>query len=167
MAVLKDLLSEGIHIVNGLYPKADAFATSATMDYVSLENYRKATWVIHTGDATGGTADGVVTVLAATAADGTGATAIAFRYRVCLSSTTVDTWGALTAATTAGFAMTAGDNRMYLVEVDSADVAAGLANADFVSLKVTEDTDDPIVAGCICILSHARYPQAVPISAIA
>lgn len=167
MPNLPDFLSEGCHIINGVYPKADLATTSVTTDYVSLENYRKATFVIHTGDATAGTANGTVTVLAATAAAGTGATAIAFRYRVCASSTTVDTWGALTTAAAAGFSMTAGDNYLYVVEVDAVDVAVGLADADFVALKITEVTDDPIVGGILIILSHARYPQAVPIQAIA
>lgn len=166
MPTTKDFLSDH-HVVIGFYPVADAFATSRTTDYVSLENYRKATFIINTGDATAGTADGVVTVLAATASDGTGATAIAFRYRVCLSSTTVDTWGSLTAATSSGFSMTAGDNVAYMIEIDAADVAAGLASADFVACKVTEATNDPILASCEIILSHPRYPQAVPITAIA
>ncbi len=162
----KDFLSNH-HIVNGLYPVADAFDGDPTTDYVSLENYRKATFLIHTGDATGGTADGVVTVNAASAAAGTGAGAVAFNYRECLSSTSVDTWGARTAAAAAGFAMTAGDNRMYAVEITAAEVEALDPGNSFVSLTVTEDTDDPIVGGIICILSDPRYPSDVPTTAIA
>lgn len=165
MPTTKDFISDH-HIVSGLYPVADAFATSATTDYVSLENYRKVTFVIHTGDATAGTANGTVTVQAATASDGTGATAIPFRYRAQASSTTVDTWGALTSVAATGFSMTAADNYLYIVEVDAADVASGLAGGDFVALKVTEVTNDPIVAGILIILSHPRYPQAVPVTAI-
>lgn len=166
MPTTKDFLSDH-HVISGVYPVADFAATSVTTDYVSLENYRKVTWFIHTADATAGTADGTITVLAATAAAGTGATAIAFRSRTCLSSTTVDTWGALTARASTGFSMTAGDNVLYAVEVDAADVAAGLADADFVALKILEVTNDPIVGGILIILSHPRYPQAVPVQAIA
>lgn len=155
------------HIVNGVYPVADAFASAKTTDYVSLANYRRATFLIHTGDATAGTADGVVTVNAATDAAGTGATAMAFKYRSSASSTTVDTWGALTDAAAAGFAMTAGDNYMYIVEVTADEAEAAVAGSDFVSLTVTEDTDDPIVAGIVCILSEPRYPTDVPVTAIA
>lgn len=165
----KDLLSQGMHVVNGLYPKADAFATSMTTDYIAIRDYGGLTFIIHTGDATAGTADGTVTVLAATAAAGTGATAIAFKYQVCASSTSVDTWGALTDATSTGFSMTAGDNYMYLIHVDP-DVAQNGPTAkggDFVALKVTEVTNDPIVAGVIAIPWKARYPQAVPQTAIA
>lgn len=158
---------ESAHIVNGVYPVADAFASSATTDYVSLENYRKIGFLIHTGDATAGTADGVVTVLGATAAAGTNATAVPFTYRVCASSTTVDTWGAITSATASGFAMTAGDNYMYWIEVDVDDIVANDTDAAFVALKVTEDTNDPIVAGITIFLLEPRYPQDVPVSAIA
>lgn len=162
----QDLLSR-MHIVNGLYPVADAFATSMTTDYVSLAKYGKVTFVLHTGVATGGTANGAVTVLAASDAAGTGAGAVAFKYRVCASSTTVDTWGALTDATSTGFVMTAGSNYLYVVEVTAEGVEAVDPGNAFVALKVTEDTNDPVVAGCIAILSEPRYGGAVPVTAIA
>lgn len=155
------------HIINGLYPKADAFATSATTDYVSLKDYGKAVFIIHTGDATAGTADGVITVLAATAADGTGATAIPFRYSRSASSTTVDSWIAMTEVAATGVAMVAADNYLYVVEVTAEEVASGLADADFCACKVTEATNDPIVAGMLTILCDPRYPQSIPVSAIA
>jgi hypothetical protein len=162
----KDFLASG-HILNGLYPKADQFATSATTDYISCRDYRRIGFIIHTGDATAGTADGVVTVNAATTAAGAGATAMAFHYRVCLSSATVDTWGSMTAAAAAGFAMTAGDNYMYYIEVDAAEVQAAVAGADFVSLTVTEDTNDPIVAGVVVLGLEPRYGGDIPLTAIA
>jgi len=162
----KDFLFDH-HIVAGTYPVADAFATSVTTDYICLRDYRRATILIRTGDATSDTADGVVTLKAATDAAASGATDIAFKYRSCASSTTVDTWGALTSATSTGFTMTAGDNYMYVIEVTADEVSAALANADFIALKVTEGTNDPIVADITFILSEPRYPQAVPLTAIA
>jgi len=168
----KDFLGDH-HIVSGVYPVADCFATSKTTDYVCLRDYRRATFLIHCGNSTGGDSDGVITVLAADDADATNAVAMAFKYRTCASSTTVDTWGALTAATSSGVAMNGADNYMYAVEVTADEVlAAGLGDstahdADWVALKVTEDTDDPVVAGIIIILSDPRYPQAVPRTAIA
>lgn len=155
------------HIVNGLYPVADAFATSMTTDYVSLANYRKATFVIHTGVATGGTANGVITVLAASDVAGTGAGAVAFKYRRCASSTTVDTWGALTDVAATGLVMTVGSNQMYEVEVTAAAVEGADPGNPFVALKVTEDSNDPVVAGVIVILSEPRYGNQVPVTAIA
>ena len=162
----KDFLFDH-HIVAGLYPLADQFATSKTTDYICLRDYRSIGFLIKTGNATSDTADGVVTLKAATSAAAAGATDIAFKYRVCASSTTVDTWGALTSATSSGFSMTAGDNYMYWIEVSAEDVQAALADADFVALKVTEVTDDPIVADITAILSEPRYPQPIPLTAIA
>lgn len=159
-----DLLNQ-FHVVNGLYPVADAFATSMTTDFVNLDVYRKAVFLLHTGVATGGTANGAVTLLASASAAGTSTTALPFKYRVCASSTTVDTWGALTDATTTGFVMTAGSNYLYIVEVTAEDVVATIDGKPFVALKVTEDTNDPVVAGCL-ILLEPRYPQAVPLTAI-
>jgi hypothetical protein len=155
------------HVVSGLYPVADAFASSATTDYVSLKDYRRATWFIHTGDATAGTANGVITVLAASDAAATGAGAIAFKSRTCASSSSVDTWGALTDRASTGFAMTAGDNYVYMVEVTADQVEAADPGNPFVALKVTEDTNDPIVASVICILSEPRYGVGTPVTAIA
>lgn len=155
------------HIVNGLVPVADAFASAATTDWISLANYGKVTFVIHTGDATAGTANGTVTVNASAVAAGSSPTALAFRYRVQASSTTVDTWGAGTAATASGFSMTAGDNYIYIVEVLVDDVEAAAAGKKFVALTVTEVTNDPITASILVILSDPRYPQAIPLTAIA
>lgn len=155
------------HIINGVVPKADAFATSATTDWVSLANYGRVGFLIHTGNATGGTANGTVTVLASASAAGTSTTALAFKYRACASSTSVDTWGALTDATSSGFSMTAGDNYMYWVELDASDVEAAAAGKYFVSLTVTESSNDPIDASISIFLMDARYPQGVPVTAIA
>ena len=163
---IKDLLHDH-HVVSGLYPVADAFATSATTDFVSLKDYRRVTFIIHTGDATAGTADGTVTLLASAVAAGTSTTALAFSYRSCASSASVDTWGNYTEAAAAGFSMTAGDNYIYIVEVSADDLEATSAGKYFVAVKVTEVTNDPVVASCICILSEPRYPGLVPVQAIA
>lgn len=160
-------LTHDYHYVSGLYPVADAFASAMTTDYVSLANYGRATFIIHTGNATGGTANGAVTLLASASAAGTSTTALAFKYRVCASSTSVDTWGAWTDATSSGFSMTAGDNYLYEVTITGDSVEAQAAGKYFVALKVTESSNDPIDAGVLIRLDNARYPQAVPIQAIA
>ncbi len=162
----KDFLFDH-QVVSGLYPIADAFATSATSDFVSMANYRRLTGLIHTGVATGGTANGTVTVQCSAVAAGSSLTAIPFKYRVCASSSSVDTWGALTDATASGFSMTAGSNYLYEIEVAAEDVEFNAAGKPFVAIKVTESSNDPIVAGIILLLSDPRYQQAVPVTAIA
>lgn len=155
------------HVINALVPDADRFATSATTDWISLANYGKLTFIVQTGDATGGTANGAVTVNASAVAAGTSSTALAFKYRVSAGSTSDDSWGSLTDATSSGFSMTAGDNYIYLVEVTADSVEAQAAGKVFVSLTVTESSNDPIDASVLAILSDPRYPQEVPVSAIA
>lgn len=163
----QDLLFNG-HLVNGVYPVADfAGATAATSDFISLANYGKITFIIHTGVATGGTANGTVTLNASAAAAGTSTTALAFKYRVCLSSTSVDTWSALTDAPSTGFSMTAASNGLYICEVTADSVEAQAAGKYFVSCKVTEVTNDPVVGGILAFLSDPRNPQAIPVQAIA
>jgi len=155
------IFSERNKIVNGLSPVADAFATSGESDIVSLKDYRHVTFLIMTGIST--TADGVVTVLAGSSVSAA-ATAITFKYRACTSG---DTLGALTDATTSGFAMTASKaDSFYAIEVDAAVVAAAGTNYDCVKVKVTEDTDDPQIANIVAILSEPRYADAAQPSAI-
>ena len=155
---------QGAHIVGGLYPVADAFATSGTTDRVSIVNYGKTGFLISTG--AGGTADGVVTVTSFAAVSGGSATAVPFDYRVSLSSTTVDTWSTTTRAAAAGFAMTAGNNYKYWIEVDAELVASTTTNT-FLALLVTEDTDSPCLAGIDIFGLDPRYPQDLPVSMIA
>lgn len=155
------------HIINGIVPVADAFASAATTDWINTANYSRVGFLIHTGDATAGTANGTVTVNASAVAAGSSPTALAFKYRVCASSTTVDTWGALTDATASGFSMTAGDNYMYWIELKTDDIEAAAAGKKFVALTVTEVTNDPIVSSVSAFLLDARYGLPVPLTAIA
>lgn len=162
-----DLIDDGFHVVAGLYPVADAFATAGVTDRINMANYRRATLLITTGVATGGTANGVVTINAFAAASGGSGTLLPFKYRVCASSTSVDTWGALTDATTAGFAMTAGSNRKYLVTIVTDDIVAAIDGKPFIEFTVTENSNDPVVAAMEVILDGARYGSQIPLTAIA
>lgn len=155
------------HIVNGLYPKADAFDTAGVSDRINIKNYRAMTFLIPTGDATAGTANGTVTVNAFAAASGGSGTLLPFKYRVCASSTTVDTWGSLTDATTSGFSMTAGDNYYYAVTVLAEDVVATIDGKPFIELTVTEVTNDPCPGAIIVLLWEPRHGGGIPLTAIA
>ncbi len=138
------------HVVAGLYPKADLFDTSATTDWISMANYGRITFLVSTGNSTSDTSNGTITVLSSAVAAGT-----------------TTTWGALTDATASGFSMTAGDNYQYLIELTEDQVVGTIDGKGFVALKVTEVTNDPIVASVTAILSEPRYPQAIPVQAIA
>ncbi len=160
------------HIVNGLVPLADRFAGTVVTDWINMEGYERCTFIVHTGNSTGGASDGVMTIVAADDNTGTNPVTTPFYYSASASSTTVDTWSApvLTAAT--GQAMVGTDNYIYAFEVTAAQVlAAGRGdtpahNATHVKLSHAEDTDDPIVASVLVILSNPKNATNVPRTAI-
>lgn len=164
MSSKKDFLFDH-HIVNALYPVASVFTGGVTSDWICLRDYRRATFVIMYGVGTTGTE--TFTLNAATSSAGAGSVAIPFRYRVCASSVTVDTWGTPVNAASAGFTSVAGSNQIMILEVCAEDVSAALAGANFVSLSSVEVSAVAILGGAICILSEPRYPQPVPLTAIA
>ncbi len=149
--IFKGLMSEFVKIVAGLRPDADALSGTKTSDYVKMALYQKLMGILYLGDATGGTATHTITVQAASDDTGTGAEAVAFKYRRCSSG---DTLGDVTDATTAGFVTTAGDNQHYTIEIDAADLPEG---KPWVAIKSVEATDDPVDAALIMLLGNARY----------
>jgi hypothetical protein len=127
-------------------------------DAVNLAHAEGALFSVYKGVGTTGTA--TITVESCSAADGTGATAIPFKYS--RQNNSADTAGALTAATTSGFTTTAGSSEMYQVDVKAADCADG---KPWVRLKSVEVVDSPIV-GAITIalydLRRAGQPDKHP-----
>ncbi len=159
-----DLLSR-MMIVPAVLPLADAFAAGATSEAVSLRDYYRATLIMITGAIEDTGISNLVTLEACTAADGTGHVAMAFRRRFSLYSTTVDTWGALTAAAATGynFAVAApAANAVWMAEVTADEVGNAVAGATFVRAIIAETADKTITAGGIWILSEPRYPGALP-----
>lgn len=164
-----DLLSH-MHIVAAFYPVADAFTGGLTTDAVSLANYKRATLVISTGAIEDSGISNIVTVEACTAAAGTNNTAMAFRSRLCSSSTTVDTWSALAARTSTGYnfaTAAAVANAVWFLEVTADEVGAAYAGASFVRAVIAETANKTITAGGIWILSEPRFPNSIPLTAIA
>lgn len=161
---------EQAHIIPAFVPVADAFAGGLTTEAVSLRDYNRATLVVITGAIEDSGISNLVTVEACTAADGTGNTAMAFNQRVQQYSTTVDTWGALTAATSSGYNFAVNNavaNAVWYLTVTAAEVADAVDGGDFVRAVVAETANKTITAGGIWILSEPRYPQSIPLTAIA
>jgi len=156
------------HIVAGIYPVADAFSGGATTDVISMANYGRATFLVITGAVEDAAVSNIVTVNSCDDTTPTTQTAIAFTHRQCVSSTSVDTWSAQTAATSSGYNFSDQStmgvaNTMWMVEVDAEDLSG---TDKYVQLAIAETVDKTILAGVICILSDPRYPQEVPVSAI-
>lgn len=158
------------HIVPAFVPVADAFASGITTEAVSLSNYRRATLVMPTGAREDTGISNLVTVEACTTAAGGTTAAMAFNWRVQRYSTTVDTWSALTAATSAGYNFASNNtvaNVVWYLEVTAEDLAAAVAGAQFVRAVIAETANKTITACGLWILSEPRYPQSIPIQAIA
>ena len=95
---------------------------------------------------------------------------MAFRSRVSLSSTTVDTWSALTARAATGYNFALANavaNAIWSLEVTASEVAAAFAGAYFVRVVIAETANKTITAGGLWILSEPRFPNSIPVQAIA
>jgi hypothetical protein len=146
------------HLVLGVAP-VDIDAGAQTSDAFSMSNYSHATIIIALG-VTG--AASTVTVKENTAADGTGAAAIAFSY-YGEAVAGGDTTGARTAATSSGFATATTDGIFYIIELDATELSDG-------SEWVTVHMSDPGTAtfgSIIVVLSGARYAEVEAPTAIA
>ena len=146
------------HLVLGVAP-VDIAAGAQTSDAFSMANYSHASIIIALG-VTG--AASTVTVKENTAADGSGATAIAFSY-YGEATAAGDTTGARTAATSSGFATATTDGIFYIIELDATELSDG-------SEWVTVHMSDPGAAtfgSIIVVLSGARYAEVEAPTAIA
>jgi hypothetical protein len=161
----KDFLSDH-HVVVGLVPVADAFTAGKYSDVIAMRDYGKCTFLVVTGAIEDAGISNLVTVEACDDAAGTNPVAVAFKRRTCLSSTSVDTWGAETAVAATGYNYAAANavaNAVWVAEVNGED----LGGKGFVRLKIAETADKTITACVLAILSGVRYPGAVPQTAIA
>lgn len=146
------------HLIPGIYPVADAFSGTAATDIIECMSAEGVVFDVVKG--VGATGTSTITVLACDDTTPSNSTAVAFYYR---ASTTPDTWGAWTAATTTGFTTTAGSNQMYQVWVPASELAT--EGYGYVKLVATEVVNDPVV-GCINIRVIGLRYGAQPTSLI-
>ena len=152
------IFSQKNQIVMALAPDADRYNGSPASDVISMKHYGHVCFVVLEGD--GGVGTATITAEECTAADGTGATAIGFRYRL---ATTGDTWGTLTTVASSGYLTLAGANKMILIEIGADELSDG---SPFVRLQLTEDDSTAVDAAIIAICSEARYGAAILPTAI-
>lgn len=141
---------------------APAVSTADTVEtaFVALENVQWLTFIIMLGVMTSDSTDlltvSVVTSTGQTTA--TGDTAIPFKYRIS-SAVATDAWGAITAGTTAGLALTAEQDAMAVqIEVDPTSIPALDTDALYCYLDFGTPT---IVTGYASVLAviEPRFPQ--------
>lgn len=147
----------------------DIGATATKTAIVNLSGAHRATFSVQFGNIAAASADQSVTVtlLAATGAATTGATAIAFKYRLS-GAVATDTLGSITDATSSGVAIaTTDDGKMLMIDVDPA--VARSANTDkdcsYAYVLITPD-----VGGTATLVSarcdiEPRYAQNSMVSA--
>lgn len=158
------------HIIPALVPVADAFASGVSTEAVSMANYRRATLVIQTGAREDSGISNLVTIDACTTAAGGTTAPVAFTYRVQRYSTTVDTWSDAALATSSGYNFAVNNtaaNVTWFIEIDIADVIAAVPAARFIRASIAETANKTITASALWILSEPRYPQSIPVQAIA
>ncbi len=158
---LMPLSFDGIFEV-GLAAVANAFAGTVYSTVFNVSLYKQSTFVLHKAVGTTGTT--LVTVEACTDASGSTPVAIPFWYR---KSTTLDTWGDLTQATSAGFTTTAGSNQLYEIVVDN-DYLGGNSTSgtgcQYLRMKCVEQAASAVLGGILVYLGQARYPRQTPVT---
>ncbi|MEN6534641.1 MAG: hypothetical protein ABFD89_13315 [Bryobacteraceae bacterium] len=141
---------QNMHFVKGIDPVADAFAGTVATDIVDVSAHGAALFLIYKG--VGATGTSTITVEACSDVTPTNSTAVPFYYKAITSN---DTQGSMTAATSAGFATTAGSSQMYAVMVDAQELAD--AGYKYVRLKAVEVVDSPVLGGIAIALVQPRF----------
>lgn len=145
----------------------DSAGTAYATPWVDLKNALHATFFYYAGVVTATSADQavVITMEAATAAASGSEVAIAFNYRLS-GATGANTWGAITAATTAGFSFaTTDDGKMAAIDVNPAALEGALADARFVRMVVGIDAGGTVTLNSAWAVLDPRYPQLTHLSA--
>ena len=145
----------------------DSAGTAYATPFVDLKNALHATFFWYAGVVTATSADQniVITMEAATAAASGSEVAIAFKYRLS-GATGANTWGDITAATSAGYSFaTDADGKMLLIDIDSAGLDSALADARFVRMVVGIDAGGTVTLNSAWAVLDPRYPQATHLSA--
>lgn len=161
------ILTQYADIINVLVPASRALNTDTSV--INLEGYAGCSFLVQKGAGAVGTA--TLTVNACDDVTPTNEAAIAFQYRRMVAATNANAWGALSAATTAGFVTTAAANDMYEIIVDPCVVGAATVNSttghSFCQLNIVQVDATAVLVGVTAILWKARYASATPLSAVA
>ena len=151
---------ESHHCVNATTKASDLLAGNLKSDIYNMESWRDVifTLTISSGDGTGTARVHLRSVSAVTAATSHG---MDFMYRINYGSSSSDTWGAWTAATSSGFCTVAssGTKQCYEVWGKSADL---YATDHFIMWDSTEIVNDPSGGGLSATFFNGAYLEDVP-----
>lgn len=150
-----------VNVVPQVQP-VDAQATARTGQWISLKQAHKISFLAMFGVITSTSADQSATlyVEATTAADSTSAVYVPFTYRKS-GAVAANTWGAVTAATSAGLAVTTDDDGFnYWIEVDPSALVANTEDAYQVRLIMAPDAGATVALYSAIAFVEPRYSQA-------
>lgn len=141
---------DALHIIGGLAPNADAFAGTVYTDIFEVSG--EGAFFLYFSGTNDDNAYSTVTVEACSTTGAAATSAVAFQYK---ASTTFDTWGDWTQATTAGFSTSATSDNMYLIFVPAAEIAS--TGYRYVRLKLVEGDDHPVDGCVVAGVVNPRY----------
>lgn len=151
-----------------LLAPVDIASTITASGYMDLKTANRASFLVAFGLVTSASADVEVLTVEAASAEGGAEAAIAFNYRKS-GAVGANTWGAITAATSAGINIdpSTDDNVMIWIDIDPAAVYAAKKNARYVRVKLTDNTDMTACLVSVIGFIDPIYKQATMISATA
>ena len=150
----------------GLVPVADCYAGGVTSDVINMKHYAYGGFLIFQGAIEDTGVSNVVTVLACDDTTPTNTTAMAFRHR---TKNNTAQWGALTAATSAGYNFNSNNtnaNGVYWVEFSADDIEAAQSGYEYVQLSIAETANKTVTAGVLFFGWGVRYATAQLANAI-
>lgn len=158
---MNSLFTERVHIAKGLAPSADIYNGNPSTDVVNMKQFKRAAFVLH--QATGGTNTGtaVVTLSCSAAADGSTATALAFKHRK-LTTGVSDTLSDITNVASTGYTTTANETTVHVFEIEAADLTP---DKPYLFATLTESVNDPVLGSVLIYLFDKSYePSATALT---
>jgi len=138
--------TEHVHIIGGLAPDADRFDGTVRTDVFEVQG--EGAWFLVWYGTNASSGASVMTIEACDDTTPSNTAAVAFMYRI---STTFDTWGAWTLATTTGITVGASADSMWEVFVPASEFASegyAYCRAAFVE-SVNQVADGVVLAGVV------------------
>jgi len=145
-------LLEKLHFIGGLKPDADRFGSNDNTDIFKVDGEGAAFLVWYGDNASSG-----ASTLTVEACDTTGpanTASVAFYYK---SSTTFDTWGDWTAATTSGVTVGGSADSAWWIYVPAAELAS--EGYEYVRVNTTETTAQSADGVVAAFVVNPRYRE--------
>jgi hypothetical protein len=148
----------------------DATVGTIASPYINMGTFHRGTIFVYFGNVDADTAaDSITITLEASSASTSDASeeAVPFEYRVSAAFATGNTWGAVTACTSAGLAITPDnfDGFMYGIDVNPSRIVGHMPQAKYVRLQLTADSAYTNLLTTVFAIVEPRYRQTTMVVA--